>query len=804
MNKKKISIFIISASIIGGINFADKPVYAVENPASAPTAKISVASIASKGEVINVSSNLNIRESAGTNYSIVGYLIGGQQFNIKGKTEDWYNIEFNGKVGFIHKDYVKELNADAPTKPVEPKPSEKPVEKPSETASSKGEVINVSSNLRMRSSASTSASVVGYLNSGEKFDIKGKTSDWYLIEFNGKTGYVHKDYVKELNADAPTKPVEPKPSEKPVEKPSETASSKGEVINVSSNLRMRSSASTSASVVGYLNSGKKFDIKGKTSDWYLIEFNGKTGYVHKDYVKELNADAPTKPVEPKPSEKPVESPSETASSKGEVINVSSNLRMRSSASTSASVVGYLNSGEKFDIKGKTSDWYLIEFNGKTGYVHKDYVKELNADAPTKPVEPKPSEKPVEKPSETASSKGEVINVSSNLRMRSSASTSASVVGYLNSGEKFDIKGKTSDWYLIEFNGKTGYVHKDYVKELNADAPTKPVEPKPSEKPVEKPSETASSKGEVINVSSNLRMRQEPNTSSAIVSYLIGGQKFNINSKSGDWYFIECDNKVGYIHKDYAKVLGSEVPDVTPTKPTTPAIPGEKLENLGMGMIYNVSTNLRLRSKPSTSDDSQVLAYILPGETCNIIGTAGEWYKVTYAGKTGYVNKDYVKKVNSTEVKDPAGHANVYNIALNAMKAQIGSPYVWGGSGEFLTTASLNSLILRFPDDARRGKYDIPGKYIDAGYRAFDCSGLMQWGFRQAGVSIGRTTWDQVTNGVEVSKANVKPGDMLFFSNLNHVGMYIGDGKWIESPNTRNFIRIADVPWYKIGRIRRVI
>ncbi|MCB2287262.1 SH3 domain-containing protein [Clostridium algidicarnis] len=632
MNKKKISIFIISASIIGGINFADKPVYAVEKPSSAPTAKISVASIASKGEVINVSSNLNIRESAGTNYSIVGYLIGGQQFNIKGKTGDWYNIEFNGKVGFIHKDYVKELNADAPTKPVEPKPSEKPVEKPSETASSKGEVINVSSNLRMRSSASTSASVVGYLNGGEKFDIKGKTSDWYLIEFNGKTGYVHKDYVKELNADAPTKPVEPKPSEKPVEKP------------------------------------------------------------------------------------------------------------------------------------------------------------------------------VEKPSETASSKGEVINVSSNLRMRSSASTSASVVGYLNGGEKFDIKGKTSDWYLIEFNGKTGYVHKDYVKELNADAPTKPVEPNP-EKPVEKPSETASSKGEVINVSSNLRMRQEPNTSSAVVSYLIGGQKFNINSKSGDWYFIECDNKVGYIHKDYAKVLGSDVPDVTPTKPTnptTPAIPGEKLENLGMGMIYNISTNLRLRSKPSTSDDSQVLAYILPGETCNIIGTAGEWYKVTYAGKTGYVNKDYVKKVNGTEVKDPAGHANVYNIALNAMKAQIGSPYVWGGSGEFLTTASLNSLILRFPDDARRGKYDIPGKYIDAGYRAFDCSGLMQWGFRQAGVSIGRTTWDQVTNGVEVSKANVKPGDLLFFSDLNHVGMYIGDGKWIESPNTRSFIRIADVPWYKIGRIRRVI
>ncbi len=782
VNKKKISMFIISASIIGGINFADKPVYAVENNANKAKVESSTEIKSLKGQVVNVNTNLNIRESAGTNSSIVGCLVNGERVTIKGKTGDWYNIDYNGKPGYIYKDFVREFNGDSPTKPVE---------KPSATSSSKGEVVNVSTNLRMRSSASTSASIVGYLNSGDKFNIKEKSGEWYLIELNGKTGYIHKDYVKEINNDTPSKPTEPKPtsSQKPGDNATSPVYSKGEVINVSTNLNIRESARTNSSIVGYLVNGQQFNIKGITGDWYNIDFNGKPGYIYKDFVREFNSDAPTKPVE---------KPNVASSSKGEVVNVSTNLRMRSSNSASASIVAYLNSGDKFNIKEKSGEWYLIELNGKTGYVHKDYVKEINNDTPSKPVEPKPT--PSEKPGDNATSpvysKGEVTDVSTNLRMRADASINSNIVGYLKNGDKLSIKGMSGDWYSIEFNGKSGYVHKDYVKESNNDTPSKP--------PIDVPDQTKLSKGEVINVNTNLRMRKEPNTNSSVVSYLIGGQKFNINSKSGDWYFIEYDNKVGYIHKDYANVLGSEVPDTKPPTSPIPSVPDEVLSDLGIGMIYNVSTNLRLRNKASSSDDSKVLAYILPGKTCNIIGTAGQWYKVTYDGKTGYVSKDYVKRIYSSELRDPADYENVYNIALSAMKSHIGSPYVWGGSGEFLTTAALNSLILRFPNEARRGMYDISSAYTNSGYRAFDCASLMQWGFRQAGISISRTACDQVNNGVEVSKANVKPGDLLFFSDLNHVGMYIGNGQWIALPDSRSFVMIMDVPWYKISRIRRVI
>lgn len=65
-----------------------------------------------KGQVINVSTNVRLRQSAGTSSMVLGYLSNGQLFNIKGKSGDWYNIELNGMVGYIHKDYVKGIDCE--------------------------------------------------------------------------------------------------------------------------------------------------------------------------------------------------------------------------------------------------------------------------------------------------------------------------------------------------------------------------------------------------------------------------------------------------------------------------------------------------------------------------------------------------------------------------------------------------------------------------------------------------------------------------------------------------------------------
>lgn len=89
--------------------------------------------------------------------------------------------------------------------------------------------------------------------------------------------------------------------------------------------------------------------------------------------------------------------------------------------------------------------------------------------------------------------------------------------------------------------------------------------------------------------------------------------------------------------------------------------------------------------------------------------------------------------------------------LDFARAQIGKPYVWGGTG---------------PD-------------------GYDCSGLTQAAWAQAGVSLPRTTYDQVNAGTPVSRDEVQPGDLLFFYDAaapSHVGIYSGDGMMIHGSN----------------------
>ena len=506
--------------------------------------------------------------------------------------------------------------------------------------------------------------------------------------------------------------------------------------------------------------------------------------------------------------------------KGQVINVSTNLRIRKSPSTSSDVIGYLTNGEIFNIDGKEGSWYKINANGKVGYIHGDYVKEVSGNSNSSSNN---SGSNSNLDTSLAGKKGTVVNVSTSLRVRQSPSTSSSVVGSLRGGQTFEIKGKSGSWYYINANGLTGYIHGDYVQvgenSSNNGGQSSGNNGQSSENNSGMDTSLAGKTGKVVNVSTSLRIRQSPSTSSSVVGSLSAGQTFKINGKNGAWYNIDAQGTKGHVHGDYVQVLSGNEGSNSGSNNNQSGSENNNLDesyNGKAGKVVNVTTNLRLRSQPSTS--SSVLAYLLPNERFTLQGkTSSGWFKVNYNGKVGYLHEDYVKIVSSDEGANgntggsqngstSGGQVNQskYEQVLSIMKSQIGSPYIYGGAGETLTSSLLSSLRRTFPDHDARGFYDIPSNYLNGNYRAFDCSGLMQWSFRQAGISLGRTTWDQINNGYEVSPSNAKPGDLLFFSNLGHVGMYIGNGQWIEAPNKGKFVSITSVPWSKIGRARRVL
>ncbi|MEU1735267.1 NlpC/P60 family protein [Streptosporangium sp. NPDC020145] len=81
-----------------------------------------------------------------------------------------------------------------------------------------------------------------------------------------------------------------------------------------------------------------------------------------------------------------------------------------------------------------------------------------------------------------------------------------------------------------------------------------------------------------------------------------------------------------------------------------------------------------------------------------------------------------------------------------------------------------------------------------GPNSFDCSGLVMWAYQKVGISLPHYTGDQWTAGTHISsRSDLRPGDLVFFySDLHHVGIYIGAGLMVHAPQTGDVIHIAPI------------
>jgi peptidoglycan DL-endopeptidase CwlO len=113
--------------------------------------------------------------------------------------------------------------------------------------------------------------------------------------------------------------------------------------------------------------------------------------------------------------------------------------------------------------------------------------------------------------------------------------------------------------------------------------------------------------------------------------------------------------------------------------------------------------------------------------------------------------------------------NVGTTALRAALTQRGKPYVWGAAG---------------PD-------------------SYDCSGLVMWAFLQEGISLPHYTGDQWNAGMHVSRADLEPGDLVFFfADISHVGLYLGNGLMVDAPSTGQVVQVQPVFWSDyVGAVR---
>ena len=186
------------------------------------------------------------------------------------------------------------------------------------------------------------------------------------------------------------------------------------------------------------------------------------------------------------------------------------------------------------------------------------------------------------------------------------------------------------------------------------------------------------------------------------------------------------------------------------------------------VTFYATENLNVRSDQSAT--SSKLGILSKGEKVTGIDK-GEWVEFTFNGKTGYVIKSYLSATkpaaeqpkannnsgNSTPAKtEKQSYSSDIDKVIDLALAQVGKPYIW---------ASANPNI------------------------GFDCSGLVYYVYKQVGISLNRTSYTQINNGVSVDSKDLRKGDLVFFNNgggrISHVGIYIGNNQFVHasSPGT---------------------
>jgi peptidoglycan DL-endopeptidase RipA len=128
----------------------------------------------------------------------------------------------------------------------------------------------------------------------------------------------------------------------------------------------------------------------------------------------------------------------------------------------------------------------------------------------------------------------------------------------------------------------------------------------------------------------------------------------------------------------------------------------------------------------------------------------------------------------------AGSATAAQDAIAAALAYVGTPYAWGGGGAFGPG---------------------PGLPPDLGVIGFDCSGLTQYAYAQAGIAIPRNSRAQYAALPKVATKDLQPGDLVFWAQdptnpdtIHHVAIYLGHGQVLQSPESGEVVTVSAIWW----------
>ena len=361
--------------------------------------------------------------------------------------------------------------------------------------------------------------------------------------------------------------------------------------------------------------------------------------------------------------------------------------------------------------------------------------------------------------------GYVITTTGGLNVRAGDSLESEILDSITYGQEIDIIGETEDWYIIPFgdDGAVGYVLKEYVTTSYEEAKAVLLESVMYETGV------VEVEGGALNVRSAAGTEN-----TMVIDQIASGDCIIVLERVNDeWMKVYYGNNygTGYVMSQYVNIGGMVSREEVAKKRI------ERIDQISEDGIFIVSGNyVNCRQMPS--EDAAVINTFKNGDSCHIVSRGSEWTKIAYGAYriTGYVKSEYVMTKSA------------YDDMIEARNKKTASSK---SSSSKTTKTKSESNANPAPSSKGQSIVDAAAKYIGVKYvyggsspSGFDCSGLVQYACKQVGISVNRTSRAQYSNGVAVSKSNLQPGDLVFFSKgsgISHVGIYAGNGQVIHSP-----------------------
>lgn len=431
------------------------------------------------------------------------------------------------------------------------------------------------------------------------------------------------------------------------------------------------------------------------------------------------------------------------------------------------------------------------------------------------------------------------------RLREKPNTTSTILEQLNENDEVEILEEEDNWYKVKanVNGQkiTGYVSAKLVDaekttSTKVEDTANTTDNKNTETTPEVTTNTDTVKEEPltdIDVSEDIKENKEYDLQQEaevkILPIMSSNTKCKLSGKVktvtilNDWCKIECDTSCGWIRTNVLKKLVKMGEDTTgntveeqPTSNQEPETSNNNETTETSASTTNDTTSenstnttsvkelsktgyvkvegLTVRKGPSTSTDA--IDGLSKNDKVEITGETDGWYQIKLKGEVGYVSAKYISDTKVTETTSRSG---------STLKET--------ASEEKVTTEQENDETEESEEEANESTTGISGaevveyakKYLGCKYVAggaspstgFDCSGFTTYVYKHFGISLNRSSKGQIKNGTSVSKSNLQLGDIIIFNgssntSIGHVGIYIGDNKFIHAANSKEGVIITSL------------